>query len=210
MECKLKGYDFKALEVTLEPGESFYAERGALIYLESGIDKSAEFGKTAGKIIQSKLSGESLFLIRFSNTSNIKRKLMLAGKVGILPIKITGQRVMCRRGAYVASTEKMNLGLKISFSSLLGGAGLMQRIEGDGTVFLDCYGMPVELDLVSNETIEVDENNLLALVGMNENQINASWSVGNIFHGEGLSLLRITGPGKVYINPSSLFTTKPQ
>ena len=43
MECKLKGYDFKALEVILEPGESFYAERGALIYLEAGIEKSVEF-----------------------------------------------------------------------------------------------------------------------------------------------------------------------
>ena len=208
MECKLKGYDFKALEVTLEPGESFYAERGALIYLESGIEKSAEFGKTAGNIIQSKLSGESLFLIRFNNNCNVRRKMLLAGKVGVLPIKITGQRVMCRRGSYIASTEKMNLGLKISISSLLGGAGLLQRIDGNGTVFLDCYGMPVELDLGYNETIEVDENNLIALVGINENQIDASWSVGNMFHGEGLSLLRITGPGKVYINPSNLFTSR--
>jgi uncharacterized protein (AIM24 family) len=68
--------------------------------------------------------------------------------------------------------------------------------------------MPVELDLGYNETIEVDENNLIALVGINENQIDASWSVGNMFHGEGLSLLRITGPGKVYINPSNLFTSR--
>ena len=210
MECKLKGYDFKALEVVLEPGESFYAERGALIYLEAGIEKSVEFGKSAGNIIQSKLSGESLFLIRFHNNTHIRRKMLLAGKVGILPIKITGQRVMSRRGSFVASSEKMNLGLKISISSLLGGAGLLQRIDGTGTVFLDCYGMPVELDLGYNETIEVDENNLIALVGINENQIEASWSVGNMLHGEGLSLLRITGPGKVYINPSNLFTTRTQ
>lgn len=210
MECKLKGYDFKALEVTLEPGESFFAERGALIYLESGIDKSMEFGKSAGSIIQSKLSGEALFLVRFHNNSNIRRKMLVAGKVGILPIKITGQRVMCRRGAYVASTEKMNLGLKISISSLLGGAGLLQRIDGNGTVFLDCYGMPVEIDLGYNETIEVDENNLIALVGIEERQLDASWSVGNMLHGEGLSLLKVTGPGKVYINPSNLFTNRIQ
>lgn len=147
MECKLKGYDFKALEIILEPGETFYAERGALIYLESGIDKSVEFGKTAGSIIQSKLSGEALFLVKFNNVSNVRKKMVVAGKVGVLPIKIDNMRVMCRRGAYIASTTKMNLGLKISVSSILGGAGLLQRIDGNGTVFLDSYGMPIEVDL---------------------------------------------------------------
>ena len=208
MECKLKGYDFKALEIILEPGETFYAERGALIYLESGIDKSVEFGKTAGSIIKSKLSGEALFLVKFNNVSNVRKKMVVAGKVGVLPIKIDNMRVMCRRGAYIASTTKMNLGLKISVSSILGGAGLLQRIDGNGTVFLDSYGMPIEVDLGYNETIEVDENNLIALVGIEERQLDASWSVGNMLHGEGLSLLRITGPGKVFINPTNIFTTR--
>lgn len=208
MECKLKGYDFKALEIILEPGEMFYAERGALIYLESGIDKSVEFGKTAGSIIQSKLSGEALFLVKFNNTSNVRKKMVVAGKVGVLPIKIDNTRVMCRRGAYIASTTKMNLGLKISVSSVLGGVGLLQRIDGNGTVFLGSYGMPIEVDLGYNEAIEFDENNLIALVGIEECQLDASWSVGNMLHGEGLSLLRITGPGKVYINPTNIFTTR--
>ena len=208
MECKLKGYDFKALEIILEPGETFYAERGALIYLESGIDKSVEFGKTAGSIIQSKFSGEALFLVKFNNVSNVRKKMVVAGKVGVLPIKIDNMRVMCRRGAYIASTTKMNLGLKISVSSILGGAGLLQRIDGNGTVFLDSYGMPIEVDLGYNETIEVDENNLIALVGIEERQLDASWSVGNMLQGEGLSLLRITGPGKVFINPTNIFTTR--
>ncbi len=208
MECKLKGYDFKILEIILDPGETFYAERGALIYLESGVDKSVEFGKTAGSIIQSKLSGEAFFLVKFNNVSNVRKKMVVAGKVGVLPIKIDNTRVMCRRGAYIASTTKMNLGLKISVSSILGGAGLLQRIDGNGTVFLDSYGMPIEVDLGYNETIEVDENNLIALVGIEEHQLDASWSVGNMLHGEGLSLLRITGPGKVFINPTNIFTTR--
>ena len=134
--------------------------------------------------------------------------MVVAGKVGVLPIKIDNMRVMCRRGAYIASTTKMNLGLKISVSSILGGAGLLQRIDGNGTVFLDSYGMPIEVDLGYNETIEVDENNLIALVGIEERQLDASWSVGNMLQGEGLSLLRITGPGKVFINPTNIFTTR--
>lgn len=203
MECKLKGYEFKALEVTLDPGEVFFAERGALLYLETGIEKTMEWGKSAGSIIQSRLSGESYFVIKFQNTASTKKKLAVAGKIGMLPIKLMEKPVMCRRGAYVASTNKVDLNLKISISSLVGGAGLLQRINGSGTVFLDSYGMPLELDLGYNESIEVDEFSLIAMVGIDESQINANWSVGNMLHGEGLSLMKITGPGKVYINPAN-------
>lgn len=210
MECNLKGYDFRALEVTLYPGECFYAERGALIYLESGIDKSVQFDRSLGRVIQSKLSGEALFLVKFQNMSSVPKKLLVGGKVGILPIKVDGVRVMCRRGAYIASTNQVKLGLKISAGALLGGAGLLQRIDSCGTIFLDSYGLPVEVNLKVNESIEVDENNLIALVGIEESQLDASWSVGNMLHGEGLSLLRITGPGKVYINPTNIFTSNQQ
>lgn len=203
MECKLKGYECKALEVTLEPGELFFAERGALLYLETGIEKTIEWGKTAGSIIQSRLSGESYFIIKFQNITGSRKRLAVAGNVGLLPIKLDGRSVMCRRGAYVASTNKVDLNLKVSISSLVGGAGLLQRINGSGTVFLDSYGMPLELDLGCNESIEVDEFSLIAMVGIDASQINASWSIGNVLHGEGLSLMKIMGPGKVYINPAN-------
>jgi uncharacterized protein (AIM24 family) len=39
MNCKFIGYDLKCLEVTLNPGEQFYGERGSLIYLEKGIER---------------------------------------------------------------------------------------------------------------------------------------------------------------------------
>ena len=38
MDCKLIGNVFQALEVTLAPREVFYAERGAMIYMDSGIE----------------------------------------------------------------------------------------------------------------------------------------------------------------------------
>jgi len=208
MECKLKGYEFKALEVKLEPGETFFAERGALLYLESGIEKNMEWGNSAGSIIRSRLSGESYFTIKFQNSSGTAKKLAVAGKIGLLAIKLSNQTLMCRRGAYVASTDKVDLNLKISISSLIGGAGLLQRIIGTGTVFLDSYGLPLEVDLGYNDSIEVDEDSLIAMVGIEENQINASWSVGNMLHGEGLSLLQISGPGKVYINPANIINTQ--
>jgi hypothetical protein len=59
----------------------------------------------------------------------------------------------------------------------------------------------LEKVLNSGECIEVDENHLVALQGIGPHQMQAGWSVGNILRGEGVSLMRINGPGKVYLSP---------
>ena len=43
MNCKLVGQFVQHLEVTLSPGEDFYAEKGSVIYLEAGIEKELGF-----------------------------------------------------------------------------------------------------------------------------------------------------------------------
>lgn len=34
-----------------------------------------------------------------------------------------------------------------------------------------------------------------------ENQMQSNWSLGNLLGGEGLSMMRVTGPGIVYLSP---------
>ena len=76
-----------------------------------------------------------------------------------------------------------------------------KKIEGNATVFLNSLGNPIEKQLRNGETIEVDENHIIALHGFSSSQIQAGWSVGNVLRGEGLSLMKITGPGKIYLSP---------
>jgi len=40
--------------------------------------------------------------------------------------------------------------------------------------------------------------------GISEHQLSSAWSLKNVFGGEGLSMLRITGPGKVHLSPGSI------
>ena len=76
MNVKLIGSFIKHLEVLMQPGEEFYAERGAVVYAEDGIEFNTELtGTSLGKIIGSKLSGESLFLVKFRNVSRTACKL---------------------------------------------------------------------------------------------------------------------------------------
>lgn len=211
MNCKIVGYEYKTLEVTLSPGESFYAERGSIVYVEEGLQRDVEFngsgqgkglGSILGGVIRSALSGESILIIHFYNNTNTQKKMVLSGSCcALVPIKLEGENLICRRGHYVASTNKVHLNLNLNLEGVFGGIGFFQKIDGNATVFLDSLGSPLEKILSAGETIEVDENHIVAMHGFNTLQIRAGWSFGNVLRGEGISLMSITGPGKLYLSP---------
>ena len=218
MNCKIVGYEYKTLEVTLSPGESFYAERGSIVYVDAQIQRNVEMNNSSSNrgvggllagAVKSALSGESILIIRLSNPTNHDLKMVLSGSLcSLVPIKIQGESSVCRRGHYVASTAKVDVGLRLSAQGFLGGMGaLFQKVEGHATVFLDSLGTPIEKQLEPNETIEVDENHLVAMHGISPIQVQAGWSIGNVLRGEGVSMMRISGPGKVYLSPLSMFVS---
>lgn len=208
MNCKIVGYEFKHLEIELSPGEDFYGERGAFVYCDEGIDKQTEIiGTSISGVLLSKLSGESLLLVHYRNVSSRNRILVVAGShANLLPLKLSGSdTLLIRRGAYVASSSRMKIDVNLSLKRIIAGMSLMmQRITGDGTVFIDGIGIPIIKELQSFECIEVDENHVIALENIHENQISAGWNLSNIFRGEGLSTIKITGPGKVHLSPLSI------
>ena len=211
MNCKIVGYEYKTLEVILSPGESFYAERGSIVYVDEALQRDAEWngggsgsglGNLIGGVLRSALSGESVLIIHFYNPTNTDKKIVLSGSMcALVPIRLQSENMICRRGLYVASTDKVKLNLNLNLQGLLGGVGLFQKVDGNATVFLDSLGSPIEKILANGETIEVDENHIVALQGFQTSQIQAGWSFGNVLKGEGLSLMKITGPGKVYMSP---------
>ena len=208
MNCKIVGYEFKHLEIELSPGEDFYGERGAFVYCDEGIDKQTEIiGTSISGVLLSKLSGESLLLVHYCNVSSSNRILVVAGShANLLPLKLSGSdTLLIRRGAYVASSSRMKIDVNLSLKRIIAGMSLMmQRITGDGTVFIDGIGIPIIKELQSFECIEVDENHVIALENIHENQISAGWNLSNIFRGEGLSTIKITGPGTVHLSPLSI------
>lgn len=212
MNCKLVGQFVQHLEVTLSPGENFFAEKGSVIYLETGIEKELSFnGRGLGRILGAKLSGESLFILRLFNTSSMERKVVIGSHFGLLPVKLNGETMICHRGVYVGSNNKVDVTTKLSISGLTGGMGLLlQKIQGSSTVFLDTKGQPITINLQHGETIEVDENHIIALHNISESQMRSNWSLGNLLSGEGLSMMRITGPGTVYLSPSKFVDYQPQ
>ena len=219
MNCKIVGYEYKTLEVSLAPGETFYAERGSIVYVDEALQRDVEFnnsntnsrglGSIIGGVVKSALSGESILIIRFYNPTNTEKKMVLSGSCcSLVPVKLQGENLICRRGHYVASTNKVQLNINLNLQGILGGIGFFQKIQGSATVFLDSLGTPLEKNLANGEMIEVDENHIVALVGFQTSQIQAGWSFGNVLRGEGVSLMKIVGPGKVILSPLPIIFNK--
>ncbi len=206
MQCKLVGNFVQHLEVTLAPGEEFYAEKGVVIYLEGGIEKEVSLnGSGLRRLLGAKLSGESLFIMKLRNAVNVPRKLAIGSRFGLLPIQLDGETLICHSGGYVASDRRVEVNSKLSASGIFGGMGLfMQKISGNATVFLGTKGTPMTLDLAPGETVELDEDHIIALRSIPEHQISVRWSFKNLVGGEGLSMLQVTGPGTVYLSPGKL------
>ncbi len=217
MDCKILGNVYQSLEVTLSPNEVFYAERGSMIYMDSGIEQDVQMsGSGLMGVLSSKLSGESLFIIKFTNMTNSPRKLTLSGHSGSLKhIKITtGQTLVLRRGDYVGSNNKVNVDINFSINKFLTGSGFaFQKITGDSTVFFDCVDSLITRDLMPGEEIIVDENHIKALLGIDDSRISIQRNTNilkNLVSGEGWLMTRIIGPGKVFLSSVPSYNPKQQ
>jgi uncharacterized protein (AIM24 family) len=204
MNCKIVGYDYKSLEVELNPSERFFCERGALVYHENGIEKDVRvIDKGIGGMLKRTISGESIFLVEFDNRSNTAKKLLIAGKMGLIPVdlKSLGGEIICRAGCYVASNRNVDVSFSLNLSSLISNLQLaLQKISGDATVFLDSVGSAVRLDVKAGSSVYVDEKHFICINGSSINNLQSTFSAKGFFGGEGLSMYHITGPATVYVS----------
>jgi uncharacterized protein (AIM24 family) len=86
-------------------------------------------------------------------------------------------------------------------TGLFGGEGfIMQKLEGDGLVFLHAGGAIREQQLAPGETLHVDTGCLVALTDTVDFDIRKSGNIKSmLFGGEGLFLAHLTGPGHVWL-----------
>ena len=154
------------------------------------------------------ITGESLFLTHFTNAaSQGKRHAAFGapypGKIIAIDLDDTNGELICQKDSFLCAA--MGTELSIAFSKrlgtgLFGGEGfILQRLRGDGMVFVHAGGTIVEKSL-SNQKLLVDTGCIVAF----ENTINYDIErAGNlksmIFGGEGLFLATLQGIGRVWL-----------
>ena len=131
----------------------------------------------------------------------------------IIPYHVTpGNGIIVQKRGFLAMEKGLELSVyfqKRLGKGFFGGEGfIMQRISGDGMVFLEIDGYCKEYELEAGQSIIVDTGYLAAMSETCTMDIQTVQGAKNIFlGGEGLFHTRISGPGKVYIQSMPVINT---
>lgn len=219
IDFEIKGTEMQFVEIELDPQEAAVAEAGSMMFKHPDIEMTTVFGDGsesqsggffdklvgAGKRL---ITGESLFTTVFTHTGVGKVRVAFASPYPghILAIKLDeiDGRLLCQKDAFLCAAKGVSLGIEFQrkiMTGLFGGEGfIMQKLEGDGWVFVHVGGTTVEKTLAAGEELHIDTGCVAAYTGDIDFDIVRAGSVKSmIFGGEGAYFARLTGPGKVWI-----------
>ncbi|MBV1691626.1 TIGR00266 family protein [Novosphingobium sp. G106] len=219
IDFEIKGQELQFLEIELDPGESAVAEAGAMVWKDASVAMTTVFGDGSadqgggfmGKLLgagKRLVTGESLFTTVFTHNGTGKARVAFSAPVpgAILPIKLSelGGTLICQKDSFLAAARGVSIGIQFQrkiMTGLFGGEGfIMQKLEGDGWVFVQMGGTIVERELRASEELHVDTGCLAAYTpGVDFDIIGAGGVRSALFGGEGLFFARLRGPGKVWI-----------
>ncbi len=208
IDYKIIGDDLQLVEIELDPGEGVRAEVGTMTYMEDGIEMQTSTGGGIFSGFKRMFTGESFFISTFLNNDQGKRHVAFAapypGKIVAFDLDSFGGEVLCQKDSFLCAARGTEI--EVAFTKRLGagffgGEGfILQRLKGNGLVFVHAGGTVIEKDLAVGEHLRVDTGCLVAFATSIDYDIQFVGGFKNaLFGGEGLFFAHITGPGKVYL-----------
>ena len=212
------GDDLQFVEVELDPGETVIAEAGMMMYMEDGITFETKMGDGSkpkagfldalvgvGKRV---ITGESLFMTHFTSSAREGKKHVAfgapyPGKIIAIDLDEAPGELICQKDSFLCAA--LGTEVTIAFNKkigagLFGGEGfILQRLRGDGMVFIHAGGTIVEKRL-NNEKVMVDTGCIVAFENTIKYDIQQAGNLKSmIFGGEGLFLATMQGSGRVWL-----------
>jgi len=220
IDFKIFGKEMQFVEVELDPGESAVAEAGAMMYKGVEVVMETIFGdgsrSGAGGGFMDKLlgagkrllTGESLFMTVFTHTGQGKAHVAFGAPYpgNIIPVHLKqhGGCLICQKDSFLCAAKGVSIGIYFQrkiLTGLFGGEGfIMQKLDGDGMVFVHAGGTVVERTLGAGEVLHVDTGCIVALEAGVQFDIQQAGGIKTaLFGGEGLFLATLQGPGKIWL-----------
>ena len=218
VDYKIHGNDLQAVEVELDQDECIVAEAGAMSWMEEDIEFEAKLGDGSNPdqglvssifgSIGRAITGESLFMTHFTNKGSEKRNVTfssaLPGRIMDVDMASLGGELLCQKDSFLCAAKGTSL--EIAFKKRLGagffgGEGfILQRLQGDGMVFLQAGGTQVVKELQNGEKLRVDTGCITAFTPSISYDIELAGGLKSmVFGGEGLFLATLSGPGTVIL-----------
>ncbi|MDP4267768.1 MAG: TIGR00266 family protein [Bacteroidota bacterium] len=218
IDYKIFGDDMQLVEIELDTQESVIAEAGAMTYMEEGIEVKTIFGDGseqdkslmgmlvgAGKRL---VTGESLFMTVFTHLGQGKSRVSFSapypGKIIPMDLSEYNGKIICQKDSFLCAAKGVSIGIAMTKrlgAGFFGGEGfILQKLEGDGLVFVHAGGTIVEKELKPGELLRVDTGCLVAMTQDVDYDIQMVKGIKSmIFGGEGLFYAALRGPGKVWL-----------
>lgn len=197
-----------------EAGQTLCTQSGAMSWMSPNMKMDTNTGGGIGKMFGRLFSGESLFFNEYTPVGGCGMIAFASTFPGsIIPYQVTpGNGIIVQKRGFLAMEKGLDLSVYFQRKlgrGFFGGEGfIMQKITGNGMVFLEIDGHCKEYDLAVGESIIVDTGYLAAMSESCTMDIQTVQGAKNIFlGGEGLFHTRVTGPGKVYIQSMPLINT---
>jgi uncharacterized protein (TIGR00266 family) len=220
IDYKVFGDDMQFVEVELDPQETVVAEAGSFMMMDDDIQMETIFGDGSGsnggsglmgKLFSAgkrMLTGESLFMTTFTNHGHGKKRVAFAapypGKIIPMDLSEYNGKIICQKDAFLAAAKGVSVGIEFQRkigAGFFGGEGfIMQKLEGDGLVFVHAGGTIIKKDLLPGQSLRVDTGCLVAMTSNVNYDIQMVKGIKTaLFGGEGLFFATLRGPGSVWI-----------
>ena len=213
---RICGNDMQYVEFFLEPAASVIAEPGSMIYKDDGVSFEASLSTNKNKGFLGRLlgagkrvlSGEKAFLSVFTNEGADHARVAFAapcpGKIAAIPLNEHNGEIICQKDGFLCADPNTDISVffqKKILTALFGGGGfIMQRLSGNGVVFINGGGSLAELELGYGETIQVDVGCLVGFTSSVDFGIEGAGNLkSQIFGGSGVFFATLRGPGKVWV-----------
>jgi uncharacterized protein (AIM24 family) len=154
------------------------------------------------------VTGESLFTTVYTNAGADRARIAFAapfpGHILAIKLDTVDGELICQKDSFLAAARGVSLGIAVQkrvMTGLFGSEGfIMQRLAGDGWVFVHMGGTMVQRDLAPGEEFHVDSGCIAAYTaGIDFDLVRAGSIRSMVFGGEGVFFARLTGPGRVWI-----------
>lgn len=217
IEYNIQGDDMQVVSILLDPKETVIAEAGAMNWMERDITFEAKMGDGSkpdqgmfGKLLdvgKRALTGESLFMTHFTNSGSGKKEVSFAapypGKIIPVDLSTVGGEILCQKDAFLCAAKGTEVSIAFTKrigAGFFGGEGfILQRLRGDGLVFLHAGGTVVKKELV-NDSLLIDTGCIVAFDQGLEYSIERAGNLKSMFFGgEGLFLATVKGSGTVFL-----------
>lgn len=206
IDVSVEGLFGRAL-VTLEPGERFVSDAGAMIRASSNIDIDVTTGSRGnggllgglGRL----LTGDTFFLSAYEVTDGRRGEVGLApthaGEVRRLDVA-PGEAWLCAGGSFLGAEGTLALDTRFQgVRGLLGGESLsLLRVSGSGAFLVAALGMLTSME-VDGELI-VDTGHLVAFtegLAYRIDKVGGGW-INTWLSGEGF-VMRFSGKGRIIL-----------